>query len=312
LDLAAALFSQVNRNDDYYRNGVNWKSGSGKKTLESDYYYSWFFYLDAEYSPEEVQSVIDFALNKSVENSEFNSWLREDLKENIDRMYDLKGTKYIRQNNMSQALTAFQQVDAGLWDSEPFSMYLNGNPFHADFYSGHKPSAMDTISYNKLELVKQYQTYWTMANNPKTKNRAYYYFLLANCELNMSHYGNSWMMRRYYWTANMYPNNLEDDDEFFRVKKAQEYYQKAYDLATSSEVKALCLRMKGRCEKHQITFDAPDSWDFDYDEFGGFASYVYSKNKTYQKLMNDYPDDAEDLMGYCYSFERYFDRLKNS
>ena len=195
---------------------------------------------------------------------------------------------------------------------KPYSLYLNGNPFHADFNSSDKRSRMDTISYNKLELVKQYQTYWTLANNPKTKNRAYYYFLLGNCELNMSHYGNSWMMRRYYWTASMHPNNLEDDDEFFRVKRAQEYYQKAYDLATSSEVKALCLRMKGRCEKHQITFDAPDSWDFDYDEYGGFGSYVFSKNQTYRKLINDYPDDAEDLIGYCYSFERYFDRLKNS
>ena len=145
-DLAAALYSQVNSGDDYYSTGVNWKSGTGKNTLGSDYYYSWFFYLDAEYTPQQVQSVIDFALEKSTENTEFNRWQREHLKENVDRLYDLIGTKYIRQNNMSQALVAFQKVDAGLWDSEPYSMYLNGNPFHADFYSSDKRSRMDTIS----------------------------------------------------------------------------------------------------------------------------------------------------------------------
>jgi len=310
-DVAAALFTQLNRSEKYYDSSVSWRSPSGKSTLGSDYYYSWFLYIDAEYTPEEVQGVINFTLDQSNEKSPFKRWQNRYLIDNLDRLYDLLGTKYIRENNMSSAITAFQKVEGDLWNSYPYSMYLKANPFHANFYSGHKPSKMDTVRYNKLELVSQYQAYMTKANNPETKNRAYYYFLLGNCELNMSQYGNSWMMRRYFWTRNAHPSHLEDDDEFFRLKRAQQYYQKAYDLATSPEVKALCLRMKGRCEKHELMFDAPDSWDFDYDKYGGKRSYVYAKNQSYKKLISEYPDDAEDLMSNCYSFERYFARLEN-
>ena len=280
-------------------------------TLESDYFYSWFLYLDAEYSPEELQSVIDFTQAKLSEGSAFDDWQREYLRLEIDRLYDLLGTKYIRQNNLGAAISAFEKVGDDLWSKYPYTTYLSANPFHADFYSGHKPSVFDTVKYTKLEIVKQYKSYLEKAENPRTKNRSYYYFLIANCELNMSHYGNSWMMRRYFWTLSMNPNYLEDDDDFFRLKRAQQFYKKASDVSSIKEVKALCLRMSGRCEKHQLYFDAPDSWDFDYDKHGGFSNYISSKNKSYKKLQKDYPDDASELMSNCYSFERYFAKLEN-
>ncbi|MDG1331418.1 MAG: hypothetical protein P8P74_03765 [Crocinitomicaceae bacterium] len=311
LDIAAALFSHVNKRDDFYDSGVTWRSETGKATLTDDFFYSWFFYLDAEYTPEQVQTVIDFTELKFAESTEFDHWQREHLQESVDQLYDLLGTKYVRQNKTEAAITAFENVGGDLWDKYPYANYLNANPFHADFYSGHKPSKLDTIRYTKLELVKQYKEYADKAQNPQTENRAYYYFLLGNCELNMSHYGNSWMMRRYFWTGAMRPNFLEDDDEFYRLNRAQEFYQAAYDLTTSSEVKALCLRMKGRCEKHALLFDAPYSWDFDYDEHGGFNKYIFSKNTSYNKLQKDYPDDANDLMSNCFSFERYFAKLEN-
>lgn len=308
LDVAAGLFSHVNQNEDFYSAGVTWRSGTGKQTLSSDFFYSWFLYLDAEYAPDELKKVIDFA--KATSNSEFDQWQRTHLVEEIDRLYDLLGTKYVRKNDMKTAISAFEKVKGSLWEEYPYSFYLNANPFHADFYSAHRPSKKDTISYTKLELAKQYQTYWEKAENPSTKNRAYYYFLVANCELNMSHYGNSWMMRRYYWSGSMTPNHLEDDDEFFRVKRAKALYMKAYDLATTDKQKALCLRMAGRCEKHDLMFEAPYSWDFDYDAYGGYQAYFYSKNTSYQRLEQQFPMDADDLLSNCFSFQRYFAELK--
>lgn len=310
LDVAAALFSHVNQNDDFY-DGVTWRSGTGKQTLSSDYFYDWFLYLDAEYSVDEVQSVIDFAKSSSMKNGKFDEWTREYVTKDLDGLYDLLGTKYVRKNDMKTAISAFEKVKGPLWNEYPYKHYLNANPFYANFYSEHRQTEMDTIRYTKLELAKQYQEYLEKAENPETKNRSYYYFLVANCELNMSHYGNSWMMRRYFWTGAMNPNYLEDDDEFFRVKRAREMYMKAYDHATTKKEKALCLRMAGRCEKHDLMFDAPYSWDFDYDAHGGFLSYFYSKNTSYQRLEQQFPEDAEELLSNCYSFERYFAELKN-
>lgn len=311
LDVAAGLFSQVNKVFDGGYEGVSWKSATGKETLESDYYYSWFLYLDAEYSPKEVESVINFANTEFDKSTKFDYWQRQYLVEDINKLYDLLGTKYVRQNNMDAAISAFKKVGGDIWEEYPYQTFLNANPFHADFYSAHEPSEFDTVSYTKLEIAKLYKSYLEKAENPQTKNRAYYYFLVANCELNMSHHGNSWMMRRYFWTANMNPNYLEDDDDFFRLKRAQEFYTKAYEISSRREVKALCLRMVGRCEKHEIYFDAPDSWDFDYDSYGGFLNYAYSKNKAYERLSRDYPSDAADLLSNCYSFERYFAKMKD-
>ena len=309
--VAAGLFSQVNKTTDYFSEGVSWKSGTGKATLESDYFYSWFLYLDAEYTSEELQSVIDFAQTEFDKSSKFDHWQRENLLAEIDKLYDLLGTKYIRSNNINAAISAFEKVGGDLWSEYPYITYLDANPFHADFYSGHKPSEFDTVKYTKLKIAKLYKSYLAKAENPRTENRAYYYFLVANCELNMSHYGNSWMMRRYFWTMGMHPNYLEDDDEFFRVKRARGFYQKASDVSSSREVKALCLRMSGRCEKHQLVFDAPDSWDFDYDSHGGYVNYFYSKNKSYKKLKENYPNHEKELMSNCFSFERYFAKLEN-
>ncbi len=310
MDLAAALFSHVNQRNEYYE-GVSWRSGTGKHTLSADYFYDWFLYMDAEYSVDEVQSVIDFAKATSSKNSKFDDWLHMYLEKEVDRLYDLLGTKYVRKNDMKTAISAFEKVDDSLWNEYPYKFYLNANPFYANFYSEHEPTKMDTIRYTKLELAKQYQTYLEKAENPETKNRAYYYFLVANCELNMSQYGNSWLMRRYFWTSSMRPNYLEDDDEFFRVKRARAMYMKAYDHATTNKEKALCLRMAGRCEKHDLMFEAPYWWDFDYEAYGGQQSYFYAKNKAYQRLEQQFPNSAEELLSNCYSFERYFAELKH-
>lgn len=310
-DVAAGLFSQVNRATGYYSEGVSWKSATGKETLGSDYFYSWFLYLDAEYSADQLESVIDFARTRFAEATPFNTWQRKYLWENINKLYDLLGTKYIRENNIDQAISAFDKVRGNLWKKDPYTTYLNANPFHADFYSGHKPSKLDTVIYTKLEIAKLYKSYLQKAENPKTRNRAYYYFLVANCELNMSHYGNSWMMRRYFWTGAMNPNYLEDDDDYFRLRRAREFYQKASDVSSKKDVKALCLRMVGRCEKHQLYFDAPESWDFDYDSYGSYQNYFYSKNESYKKLEKEYPNYAEELLSNCFSFERYFAKMDN-
>ncbi len=309
---AAALFSHVNTDEEYWES-VAWKASNGVASLESDFYTSYFFYMDGEYSTEQVQQVINFTQKNSATFTEFDFWLRSNLQADMNRLYDLLGTKYVRQHKMDAAIAAFKNVKSGLWDSEDYaySRYLNANPFHADFYSAHTPSDYDTVHYNKLEIIQLYQSYLTKAENPSTKNRSYYYFLLANCELNMSHYGNSWMMRRYYWTANLAANNFEDDDQFYRLKRAKQFYLKARELSSDPEIKALCTRMAGRCEGHQLYFDTEYNWEEDYEQFGGFSNFIYSKNKLYEELRTKYPDDAQELLSNCYSFQRYFAKLKD-
>ncbi len=308
---AAALFSHVNSDLNSWE-GAAWKATKGRQSLQSDFYTDYFFYMDGEYTPEQVQAVIDFTKKNSANFTEYDFWLRTHVQADVSRLYDLLGTKYIRQHKMDAAISAFKNVKPGLWDSDKYyyKQYLNANPFHADFYSAHAPTDYDTVSYNKLEILETYKAYLAKAENPSTKNRAYYYFLLGNCELNMSQYGNSWMMRRYYWTENLSVNNFEDDDEYYRLKRAKSYYLKARELSSDSEIKSLCTRMAVRCEKHQLYFDVEYDWEEDYDQYGGFANFISEKNKLLKELRTNYPDDAEELLGNCYSFQRYFAKMQ--
>lgn len=311
LAIAAGLFSHVNDDLKSYEDEVSWKSKTKKETLGMDYYYSWFLYLDAEYSPEEVQKVIEFAQMHYDQDSEFETWQRVFLIDEIDRLHDLLGTKYIRQNKMDEAISAFEQVKGTLWENDTYQTYLAANPFHADFYSEHETTEYDTVSYTKLEIATKYRDYLKKADNPNTKNRAYYYFLVANCELNMSQFGNSWMMRRYFWSSNARASQLEDDDDYFRLKRAKEFYEKAKVHSIDRGVKAMCLRMAGRCEGHSLQFDAPYSWEFDYKRFGGFTNYLLVKNGSYKELNEQYPEYASELMNNCHSFQRFFIQMNS-
>ena len=122
----------------------------------------------------------------------------------------------------------------------------------------------------------------------------------------MSYYGNSWMMRRYWWSTNLVKSGLIDDEEFARCDLAKKYYKKAYDLSTNDMQKALCLRMMGRCEKYALFDEHEYDWDFDYDRYGGYLQLMFSKNKSYKTLENNYPEEYSELISNCESFSEYY------
>jgi hypothetical protein len=310
--MAAAFFSHLNEAKPYYYQGTVWRSPKGNSTLYSDFYHDWFFYLDGQYTPEEVEKVIEFASVKSSEFDVFGSWLRENLQLKINRLHDLVGTKYIRKNDLEAAISAFKNVQPGLWDSNdyPYMDYLDANPFYTDFNSEHNKTPGDTLTYNKLQITEKLQAMLQKAESRSTKNRSYYYFQAANCYFNMSYNGNSWMMSRYYWSQGSGYSNLEDDKNYYGCTIAKEYYQKAMETTKNKDLKALCLRMVGRCEGYHLLNDTKFSWDEDYDEYGGFHGYLKSKNESYKKLKTDYPDHYSTMVGYCTSFEHYYAMYK--
>ena len=183
---------------------------------------------------------------------------------------------------------------------------LNANPFSADFYTEHEKSKNDTITYNKYQIAKKLQDYIAKGDDLTNMNRAKDYFLAANCYLNMTYYGNSWMMRRYWWSTNEIKSGLVDDEEFARCDLAKKYYKKAYEASTNDMQKALCLRMMGRCEKYALFDDLEYDRDFDYDKYGGYFEYVFSKNKSYKVLEENYPEEYYQLISNCETFSEYY------
>lgn len=298
---AALLMTKVNQGDAWDSENIYWKNSRGINNKYVDFYWEYFGYLDAQYSAAELNALVNNINNGKSEKSAFDEWKYESIQKDMSRLYDLLGTKYIRENNLEAALQAFKNVNDTLWTSNnyPFAFYLAANPFYTNLYNEHTPTSADTIHYTKTTITSTLLEYLKKASDSTRSDRDYYYFLVANCYLNMTQYGNSWMMRRYYWTSSERTTGIIDDNEYFNCTLAKKYYLEAKKLAKNKKFAALCLRMAGRCEKYKLNFAF------------GYGSYrerdkLFKQNRYYKELKNQYPQYYDDLISNCESFESYF------
>jgi hypothetical protein len=199
----------------------------------------------------------------------------------ISVLYDLLGTKYIRQNNLAKALENFQKVRPFYWDDYYSPWEKNGyggnvfdaNPFFDLKYTAEFIAEREDFRLNKASVTEKLMAYLAKANNPNEPNRAYYYFLVANGYYNMTQYGNSWMMRRYFY-SNVYDDDNdfseetfpEDEEEFRKALLSKKYYLLARQYAKSSPFAALCIRMTKDYELLKTEF--PDDYTVLKEPFG--------------------------------------------
>jgi hypothetical protein len=286
---AALLYSKITESGSVY-----WKPFKNKFLTFENVYSDYFEYINVYYTPKQIENlIIAIEKNKNSKN-EFLKWKYEILAKEKPRMYDLLGTKYIRQNKLEMALANFKKGD----DENKMS-----NPFYDLEYIPSFVQKKDSITLTKSGITAQLITYLNKANNVKEKNRDYYYFLAANCYYNMSQYGNTSGMRRYNWTSEFnIVTNLEDNEEYNQCNLAKKYYLLSKKNAKTDKFKALCLRMASRCEKNKIIYEmvisnaeAPE----DYDK------YLHDKNKYYKKLESQFPDAFYELSN-CENFNDYF------
>lgn len=315
-DDAALLYASLDATDIKNYDGYNFvyfKSLKNSNLTYYNYYYNYFDYLDAVYSPEQLQSFISKIENLKSSPDLFYKNFYQITQAEIDALYDLLGTKYIRKNNLKLASNTFNKLgekyfDAqySLWEREgknSSAKIFAKNPF---FYLKFTPDFIpekEHFRVNKISITRKLIEYLAKADNPKEKNRDYYYFVVANCYYNMSQYGNAWMMRRYALSSADNFSIHDDNEEFNTASLAKFYYGKALENAKTIKFKALCLRMQGRCENYKNYFDLEkySSSNSIYDNDSQFMI-----NKYYQDLKNHYSDQYHDMMSGCDSFKNYF------
>ncbi|MDB5258677.1 MAG: hypothetical protein JWM14_3372 [Chitinophagaceae bacterium] len=305
---AAVLLSNINQSelpydDDSWRSDIFWRTKNGSYMLYGNFYTSYFDYIDFMYTPSQVNELIQRVAHHT-ETDPFNKWAYQTLKKDRDLLLDLLGTKYIRQNKLSAALEIFKQLPDSVWKNERYA-YLDANPFYTNVYNQHQKTEADTIAYNKYTLTKTLMQYIHKANDPKTKDRDYYYFLVANCYLNMTYYGNSWYMKRYSWTAHLWVHDEYMDEDFGQCLRAKAYYLKAKQHSKTDQFAALCLRMAGRCEKYRLMSLFKRKADYDYFKDTDDKK-LFDDNKYYAQLKTEYPIYYDDLISNCEAFGTYF------
>ncbi|MFC3158891.1 hypothetical protein SAMN05443633_10770 [Chryseobacterium arachidis] len=319
-DDAALLYASLNHpsiGNEYYNN-VYYKSLKNSNHTYDTYYYDYFDYLDAVYSPEQLQSFINEINGLSKNPDPFYRNFYSINQSEINSLYDLLGTKYIRQNKLNLALNTFNKLgenyfDAqySLWERDGKDNYYSSskvfdqNPFYHLKYTPDFIPEKEHFRVNKISVTRKLIEYLNKANNPKEKDRDYYYFLVANCYYNMSQYGNAWMMRRYSVSSAGNYSIREDNQEFNTAGLAKYYYGKAFENAQTYKFKALCLRMQGRCENYNYDFMGENTTNSS-SQAGNYEDRRLEQNKYYQDLRNNYPDQYEDMISGCDFFTSYF------
>ncbi len=305
---ATVLMSSLNQsfgsNEEYeWEQDIFWRTRNGSYLVYGNFYTNYFDYIDYQYSIEQIKALINRVENTNGKDA-YSVWAYTVLRKDLGRLYDLTGTKCMRKNDLSSALYYFKQVPDSIWNTNPYT-YLDANPFYTNFYNEHTVSVADTITYNKVTLVKTLKKYLQLANNPETKDRDYYYFLVANCYLNMTYYGNSWVMKRYAWSSGgMWEREKKNDIDYAEVSIAKQFYLKAKQQSKTKKFAALCLRMAGRCEKYFL-MNKHDRWAH-RDDGKSFEDVLFDENKYYKQLQKEYPDDYDELLSNCESFTPYF------
>lgn len=271
--------------------GVEWQGNRIKDSGNLKYFYKYFDYLDFVYSAKEMQVVINTLNQNKKVRDPFEKVIYSQLVKDKNQLTDLLGTKYIRENRLIAAELAFRSIGEKYWqenynawerDVYGESYSFEENPFydfkHTESFIPHHEKYLVT----KLSVTQHLIKYLKLANDPKTKDRDYYYFLVANCYANMTQSGHSWMMRRFeassYYDDAILDYSYVDEAEYYKCKLAQQYYQLAYENAKTDKFKALCVRMM----------------DFYSHEGNGFA-----------KLRSKYPEFYDDLSS-CDNLVEYF------
>ncbi len=318
---AALLYAKIDNyqgNDEEYQgdgNGVYWRNKYGLEDGYANFYQHYFDYINAIYTPEQVEELIHNILSNHQQKEAFSVYLYHKIKPNLSQLYDLVGTKYIRINHLSKALVSFKKVGDYHWNEaysnwekqeNDWSMGSNvfdQNPFYQLKYTPSFIPVRDSIRLNKYTVTKQLIKYINKAEDPKEPNKDYFYFLVANCYYNMTFYGNSWMMRRYYCSSSIRQTAMVDDAEFYQCNSAKTYYKLALKNAQTDQFKALCLRMIGRCEKNKLSYQLEINQEIQYENYD---AYLFDKNRYYQDLKRNYSKYFDDLMSDCSSFNEFF------
>ena len=190
------------------------------------------------------------------------------------------------------AAIAFMEQSPNGKDTE-----LLGNPFNGKIKDCHDcdHEATQKVKYTKLTFLKKMKEMLTFI---EIKQDVYNNSLLvANAYYNMTYFGNA---RVFYYGAIMdqYGNYIAPayQSQLLGCAPARQYYQKAFDAATTPEQKAKCQYMLAKCDRNDFYTNhyhaKPDFYgdtDVDFKAWDGFKKLrgEYANTSYYKEVIKE-------------------------
>ena len=240
---------------DVVKAGLLWMKSDIKNEGEyavysNPYFFSYIGYFDRNASVKDVDLLM--ALQQKTDKTPFEKYICSGtIAPNINYYKDLKGTIAFRNNNLELAYETFSSMLQDFWEKNyEYKNYLNENPFTPKILQKQEERKFD-YRFNKTDfIVKLIQL--------KKQNTASSNLQLAHAYFNVSYLGNSWMMTAYDWSSGasytdyVYGDNTENEKKYqngnyYNLKMAKMYYEKALKMSKNSNEKAMASLMIFEC-----------------------------------------------------------------
>lgn len=169
-----------------------------------------------------------------------------------DYLYTVLGRRALNEHDFAKAAEAFEKVNPKRWEEEPFSSYLDENPFVLITKEGQQPAderVTPTAFAQQMSALSQ-----KVKANPQDAESLY---TLGCGSYNMSYFGNAWILVRRQWSGTELdffgfgdgePSPTQND--YYTTRKAWTYFEQAMKAAKDPELAARACFMAARCERN--------------------------------------------------------------
>lgn len=227
-----------------------------------------------------------------MESKKLNAFERYIVEHNAfskDDVNDAAGTSWLRQFNWAMAEKWLNKVPENYYQNETYKYYLGANPFADLILDTHRPTEQDTVTYTKLGFTrKMIQLEHDLKATTDAEKQARLHYQIACGLYQMSYWGNSWLLVKYFWSGeeNSNPSFTSKDPfdiEYYGVFTSEIHYRKAFSLTKDRNFQARCLFMMAKCDQNQLPIPA-------YEDFPNFNQREYEETMArYQKSFQENP-----------------------
>jgi len=209
----------------------------------------------------------------------------------LDYLYELQGTNYIREHNYAAALRSFAQMKKPLQALEAYNIYEDDLNYPAPFIESLNdyPKPRGSKNMSKVDYAKQmYSLQQSIAKEKSGEALANLYFKLALGEYHSSTYGNSWMFKSYYWSSyDSYSQAVSGwQKDYIHTATAKKWFEKAYQSSKNKEFRAKCVFWMAKCEQKEFEYSDDTRWQY-YENFKDSPFYMHSMENAYFKLLKN-------------------------
>ncbi len=253
--------------------------------------YQAFDLLNENADSEDLDELFDL-WNKS-SKTQLEEYLFADMEPLKWRLTDLRGTQYLREDNLEKALEIYETIPDSVWVVSNWELHyyyneeLDDNPFESNLF-GRDYSNDRENAYTKPEFVREIiRLKKELDGNGKNKARTA--LLLGNAYYNMTYHGNSYYYTEYAWSSWEEDDFKRDQSWYYSSSRALKYYKLAEELAPNDTYAAFCHCLQLKCKRD------------------GYYKLEYWKDKAEQDWTNfmvKYPDHAHKLKN-CDEFYMY-------